>query len=64
MAMTCVLGDRECTGCMEYREEKEPEAVFECCICGAEIFEGDMYYNICGEPYCEDCVYYEEAEKN
>lgn len=63
MAMACVLVSGECTGCMECREEKEPETVFECCVCGKEIFEGDMYYDICGTPHCEDCVNYLEAEK-
>jgi len=34
----------------------EPTAVYVCKSCGAEIHEGEYYYVVGGEPYCDDCV--------
>lgn len=34
----------------------EPEAVERCANCGEPIYEGDDYYEIGGECYCEVCV--------
>lgn len=34
----------------------EPPLVHECESCGAEIREGDTYYNLDGVPYCEECI--------
>ncbi len=34
----------------------EPQIVLYCCGCGAEIYEGEDYYDIDGTPACEDCV--------
>lgn len=34
----------------------EPPAVTECIHCGEKIYEGDGYYNVDGEPWCEDCI--------
>ncbi len=58
MALYCVSGG-ECTGCGNCIGEAE--AVFECVLCGNDIYEGDMYYNVAGEKFCEECVRYEEA---
>ena len=31
--------------------------VFDCCeICGADIYDGDDYYELNGHKYCETCV--------
>ena len=35
----------------------EPPKFGECKVCGADIFEGDDYYEIDGEYWCEPCVY-------
>ncbi len=34
----------------------EPPVVHNCIHCKAAIREGDEYYNIDGEPWCEDCI--------
>lgn len=34
----------------------EPPVFDECEACGAEIYEGDEYYEIDGHNYCEACV--------
>ena len=36
--------------------EPEPETVARCSNCRGEIREGDTYYDIDGEPWCEDCI--------
>lgn len=33
-----------------------PRAVFICSGCGAEIVEGEDYWDLVGEQFCEDCV--------
>jgi len=38
MAMTCISGARECTGCMACQEQ---EAICECAVCGEGIYDGD-----------------------
>ena len=35
----------------------DPTVVHKCAHCGAEIYEGDEYYEIDGVSYCEDCLY-------
>ena len=35
---------------------KEPAIFAKCEACGAEIYDGDEYYNIDGHKYCESCV--------
>jgi len=48
----------------------EKRAVFVCSGCGDDIFEGDIYYDVLGEQFCEYCiegakdkaVYVDEAE--
>ena len=34
----------------------EPEAVFICAECGEDICEGDEYYDVLGEQFCETCI--------
>jgi hypothetical protein len=35
----------------------EPKQVFVCSGCGGEIVEGDDYWDIMGEQFCESCIY-------
>lgn len=39
----------------------EPPSVFVCSGCGDNIYDGDWYWDIMGEQWCEDCM--EEAKK-
>ncbi len=34
----------------------EPKAVFVCSGCSHEIYEGDDYWDIMGEQFCEECI--------
>ena len=34
----------------------EPRTVFICSECGEMIYEGDWFYRVLGETYCEDCM--------
>lgn len=34
----------------------EPLVIHYCIHCGVKIREGDCYYDIDGEPWCEDCI--------
>ena len=34
----------------------DPPVAYECIHCDAEIYEGDSYYDIDGEPWCENCI--------
>ena len=34
----------------------EPKQVFICSGCCKPIYEGDEYYDILGEQFCEDCI--------
>ncbi len=42
----------------EYLEppDYEAHAVFSCDYCYRGLYEGDEYYDIEGEVYCEDCL--------
>lgn len=33
-----------------------PPVVFTCYNCGEPIYEGDNYYDIEGEAWCEECI--------
>ena len=46
------------TDCPDDRlEPREDVAIFECECCGAEIWEGDIYYRMPGSDIvCEDCL--------
>ena len=35
----------------------EPPVVHTCTHCGGDICNGDDYYDIDGEPWCEACVW-------
>ena len=61
MAMSCVTGGRECTGCGACRETEEEKALYNCINCNEDIYEGDMYYEVAGDIYCENCVKWLEA---
>ena len=37
--------------------EPDPETVYNCKHCGGDIREGDEYWEIGDEVYCEDCFY-------
>ena len=39
----------------------EPKSVFICSGCGEKIRDGDDYWEIMGEQFCEDCI--DEAKK-
>lgn len=39
----------------------EPQSVFVCSGCDRDIFEGEFYYDILGEQFCDDCI--EKAKK-
>ena len=34
----------------------EPRSVFVCSGCGDDILEGDSYWDILGEQFCESCI--------
>jgi hypothetical protein len=34
----------------------DPPMVYKCINCGEKILEGDGYYDIDGEIWCEDCI--------
>lgn len=34
----------------------EPPAVFVCSGCGHDIHEGEDYWNVMGEQFCERCI--------
>ena len=34
----------------------EPQVVYECVHCHYGIVEAESYYNVDGEPWCEDCI--------
>ena len=35
----------------------DPPVFAECVGCGNDILDGDDYYDINGDYYCEDCIY-------
>lgn len=42
----------------------EPPVIYLCTGCGEEIRDGYEYYDVDGEPYCEDCVSLRTAERD
>lgn len=40
----------------------EPPVVYHCAGCGDVIRDGEDYYDVAGEPYCEYCVSSRTAE--
>jgi len=37
------------------------QVLYNCIACGEKIYEGDMYYKVSGDTYCENCVIWLEA---
>ena len=37
-------------------KEREPQVYDTCECCGEPIYEGDEYFDICGDKWCEDCI--------
>ena len=37
-------------------EPKEPKIITECSHCGMEMYEGDTYYKVGSNYYCDNCV--------
>ena len=35
----------------------EPRSVFICSGCGHDIYEGEDYWDIMGEQFCEKCIH-------
>lgn len=33
-----------------------PKPVFVCSGCGQDIYEGEDYWDVLGEQFCEDCI--------
>ncbi len=54
MAMVCVSGSRECSGCMACRSEPSP--IGECVVCKDSITAQDERYDIYGDLVCYDCL--------
>ena len=52
-----------CEICRQYRcpsacpNAPEPPAFAECVGCGAVIMDGDDYYDIDGDYYCDECIH-------
>lgn len=36
---------------------EQPKSVFVCSGCGQTIYEGDDYWDIFGEQFCEECIH-------
>ena len=39
-----------------YQMELESRPCIKCVLCGGPLFEGDEYFLIDDEPFCEDCA--------
>jgi hypothetical protein len=40
----------------------DPPAVYFCFSCGDSIVDGQDYFEVADETYCEDCVFHRTAE--
>lgn len=51
-----------CDICLQYPchprcpNAPDPPAVYVCSGCGHDIYDGDEYWDIFGEQFCEDCI--------
>lgn len=54
MSYACIYGGKECDGCMKCYDDDH--AKIHCSVCESGIYEGDLYFEINGEIYCEDCA--------
>lgn len=55
MAMICVKGGRECTGCMACQQE--PQRIDKCCVCGEPVFDNECYYDVDGQIFHDGCEF-------
>lgn len=55
MAMICIDGGHECTGCMHCNDNTE-ERIGTCDACSDPIYKSDDYYDIDGVLLHEDCL--------
>lgn len=37
-------------------EPEPPKGEFECHLCGAQIYDGEYYYDLLGMKICSDCI--------
>lgn len=57
-----------CSVCLrspcDYRcpNSSEPPVIYACSDCGTPIRAGSDYFEVAGEPYCDDCVRPKTAE--
>ena len=56
MALACVNGAKECSGCFECREEGENEAKPCCSVCGFRIADGEVYTDLLYDKLCIECL--------
>ena len=56
MCIGCVHRGGECSARCPWAYQEDAK-VHECIHCGHDICEGDEYYDIDGEPWCEKCIY-------
>ena len=60
MAMKCINGACECTGCMACQNHDEDilhdENILRCNDCDCEINDGDDYYDFDDYVICIDCI--------
>lgn len=54
MAMICIHGGAECSGCMHC--QGEAQTVGQCSECKGLIYADEDYYRIEGETVHEDCL--------
>lgn len=41
---------------LEPKEDYVPTVVGHCSLCGEPIYEGDTYYDLFDEMFCDDCI--------
>lgn len=54
--MTGEVTDRALNEFYPDPQQVEPVPIMFCAECNEEIYEGNYYWNIDGEHYCEDCA--------
>ena len=52
MGYMYIYQNKDCDACGAC----EQQPIFNCDQCDAPIYEGDLYYEIDNEVYCEECV--------
>ena len=57
MAMTCINGSRECSGCQQCNELPRADVVGHCAQCGEEVYSWEGRYEFPGgEIVHDDCM--------